>query len=635
MKNLIIVSVLIAMILFLASCGAGATADPGTQTSATTTTSSTSAVIPAGDVVSTVEYDKDDLDDGWDKSGATLITLEGNSISVSGDGAAVQGNRVAITAGGTYVVSGTLNDGQLLVDSLDEDTVSIMLNGADISCSSNSPFYIMQSEKTVVTLADGTENYLTDGDEYVYTDEASDEPDAALYSKDDLTINGGGSLTVTGNWNNGIQSKDDLKIISGSIRVTAVNDGIKGKDVLVVKSGTILVHAGGDGILSTEDGDEGKGYVYIEGGSIDITSVQDGIQAARGVVISGGAVSIVTGSGSGEISSADGNWGQLEPGAGYQNTDVEEDTPSAKGIKGGAAVVIQGGTTKIDSSDDALHSDGSITISGGTITAASGDDGVHADEALTVAGGKVVITQSYEGIESTIITIDGGRIDITAGDDGINVSGGADTAAMNGFPGRNMFEASGGGALSINGGYVVIDAGGDGIDVNGTITMTDGTVIINGPVNDGNGAIDYLNSCTVSGGLLIAVGSSGMAQNISANSAQGGVLVNFSSRLAAGTMVHIESAAGKDIVTFVPSKDFQSLLVSSSALKTGETYLIYTGGSSTATVTDGLACAGDYNPGTKYAEFTMNAITATVGNAGAGGMNLPGNGQMGPGFRQR
>jgi hypothetical protein len=219
----------------------------------------------------TISYDSEDLETAVDSTAATSISLAGDTISVAGDGAVVNGSSVSITAAGTYTLSGTLNNGQIFVETDDEDPVVLILNGVNITNATSAPIYVSNADKVVITLAEGTENVVTDGDSYLFadaaaTDAASAEPNATIFSKADLTINGSGSLTVNANYNNGIVSKDDLKIVSGAITVNAVNDGIKGRDSIAVKDGTITINAGGDGMQANNDEDAEQGYIVIEGG---------------------------------------------------------------------------------------------------------------------------------------------------------------------------------------------------------------------------------------------------------------------------------------------------------------------------------------------------------------------------------
>lgn len=620
MKNIVALLLALTLVFTLTACFSGRV-------------ESTNAV-PTSSTIS-VAYDSDDLDSSWNSSGMSYITLKGNSITLDGSGAIVNGSKITITSAGTYSISGTLNDGQIIINTGGKETVKLVLNGADIACSTNAPIYVLNAEKTVITLADGTENYVKDGASYIFDDLVSDEPNAAIFSRDDLTINGNGSLTVKTNYNNGIQSKDDLKITGGSITVNAANDGIKSRDSIAVKGGNITVNAGGDGMQSNNDEDSERGYISIEGGTLNITAGADGIQAETSLMISGGNIIVSTGGGSvnsssniGSPGNTWGNWGM--PGS----SDSSSSSGSAKGLKAGVGITITGGTINIDSSDDSIHTNDSITISGGHIVLASGDDGIHSDSTIEISGGDISITKCYEGIESAVIAINDGNIHLVASDDGINVVGGNDGSAMNGRPGQNDFNPSGNNYLHINGGYIVIDAMGDGLDINGPINMTGGVVIVNGPTRNDNGALDYFGAFKITGGFLAAVGSSGMAQAPDTSSTQYSVMVNFSSSQSAGTMVHFETKDGEEILTFVPTKAYQSVVLCSPELKNGSTYIVYSGGSSTGTVTDSLYSGGRYTAGTQITSFTISSIVTLSGSFSGG---FPGGigGNIGPGGMRR
>jgi hypothetical protein len=606
-----------------------------------------------------VVYDSDDEDSSWKSSEMSYITLEGNSITIDGGGGVVDGSKIAITSAGTYGIRGTLDDGQIIVKTEDKERVKLILFGVDITCSTSAPIYVYKAKKTVITLADGTKNYVTDGDSYIFADSASDEPNAAIFSKDDLTINGNGSLTVNANYNNGITSKDELKITGGSITVNAVNDGIRGRDYIAIKGGNITVNADGDGMQSNNDEDSEKGYVAIEGGTLNITAGEDGIQAETRVIIGGGNITISSGGGSVNSSVKIGDRGNPWDNQDMENTpDSSSSSVSAKGLKAGVDITIEGGTINIDSSDDSIHSNDSLTISGGNIILASGDDGIHSDSTLEINGGDISITECYEGIDSAAVTINDGNIHLVASDDGINVVGGNagspmigqpgqenfnsssddginvvggdDGPPMIGQPGQENFNLSGNNYLNINGGYIAIDATGDGLDVNGTINMTGGVVIVNGPTSNGNGPLDYLGAFKITGGFLVAVGSSGMAQAHGTSSTQYSVMLNLPSSQSANTMVHIETTGGEEILTFVLTKAYQSVVLCSPELKNGSTYIVYSGGSSTGTVTDGLYSGGIYTSGTQITSFTISSIVTSIGSSsggfpgGAGGNMVPG-----------
>jgi hypothetical protein len=270
---------------------------------------------------------------------------------------------------------------------------------------------------------------------------------------------------------------------------------------------------------------------------------------------------------------------------------------------------------------DAIHSNGTLRIDGGTFVISTGDDAIHADSTLEVNGGEISITESYEGLESAVITINDGDIHIVSSDDGLNVASGVDGSGMQGGPGlggrpgQDNLSYSGDNYLYINGGYVVIEAAGDGIDVNGAIEMTEGVVIVNGPTEQMNGALDYDAWFKISGGFLVAAGSSGMAMAPGESSTQCSVLLYFDSTLRSGTLVHIQTGDGDDILTFSPTKEYQSLAFSSPELIDGSAYDVYLGGSSTGTYTDGLYQDGTYTPGTGYTSFTISGIQTRIGNS--------------------
>ncbi|MBQ3718105.1 MAG: carbohydrate-binding domain-containing protein, partial [Methanomicrobium sp.] len=569
----------------------------------------TAAVSLAISGVTSADYSKDDLTEAVADGDTVYVKLLGDSAGVTGgdvggagsNGVTVNGGSVLISSAGTYSVSGTLNDGQIVVDAGKDDIVRIILSGADITCSDSAAIYVKNADRTIITLAEGTVNKLTDGKSYNFAD-GDDEPTATVFSKDDLSINGKGSLTVTGNYKNGIQSKDNLIIAGGSITVTAANDAIKGKDSVCVKDGVITVNAGGDGIVATNDSDESKGYVVIDGGTVTVTSAGDGIQAASNLTVNGGKISVVSGGGSSAASGDD----------------------SAKGLKAGSTLLITGGSIAIDSCDDAVHSDQNVVVSGGTLSISAGDDGIHADTYLEIAGGVIDIAKSYEGIESKEILISGGSINLAASDDGINAADGT----TSGFGGG--FMTAGRCNLTVSGGYLYINANGDGLDANGKVVMTGGTVIIDGPINSGNGALDYDSSFTLSGGTLIAAGSVGMAMAPDSSSTQNSVMITFDSVRQAGTLVHIETAGGSEVLTYKPSKVYQSVVVSSPLLKTGESYVVYCGGSDSGTCTDGLYSGGKYTAGTEFERFTISDTVTRVGSSAgqfaAGGMpgGMPG-----------
>ncbi|MFY0760822.1 carbohydrate-binding domain-containing protein [Metabacillus dongyingensis] len=579
-----------------------------------------------------VTYSDEDFYSKWEN--ATSIQLNGSNASFEGDGGVIiKNNIITIRTSGVYMISGKLDDGQIIVDAEDKGSVRLVLNGVEINSSTNSPIYVKKAEKTIVSLEEGTENYLSDGETYVYENSEEDEPNAALFSKDNLTINGSGKLVVHGNYNNGITSKDQLKITGGTLQIDSADDGLMGRDLLAIKEGNVSIKAGGDGMKSTNDKDASKAAIAIEGGTLDIEAANDGIQAETSLLIAGGDFTISSGGGSPEsIANRENNRqapGEMNTSTNSASSDTESE--SAKGLKAAVEVAIGGGSFNLDSSDDAVHSNNSITITGGDLKAASGDDGIHADGSIFTKGGSITITKSYEGVESKAVTIADGKIHINASDDGINIGGGNDGSGMD----MQQTESEDN-LLSINGGYVYVNSNGDGLDSNGSISMTDGTVIVSGPTNDGNGSLDYDQSFEMSGGFLIAAGSSGMAMATSEESTQNSILMSYPETQSAGTILHLEDSKGNKVVTAAPEKDYQSVVISSPKLTKDASYTLYSEGTSTGKESDGLYADGNYQDGKKVVEFTISdsvtwldeAGITTAKSSGPGGMGGPGGGQM-------
>ena len=535
-----------------------------------------------------------------------LITFEESSVNSKAAGVNVKDGTATISSSGTYVVTGTAKNGQIIVDTEDKGTVWIIFADADITNTVNSPVYIKNAKKTIISAAAGTENTLTDAQEYTYDNETDEEPSACIFSKDDLVISGNGKLTINGNFNNGIASKDTLEINDTNLTVTAKNNGIKGKDYLIIRSGDIEVNALGDGLKSDNTSDSKLGYILIENGNINITSGEDGIQAETCMKITGGEINITTGDGA-KTTSTGNMWG---------GGNTASDT-SIKGIKAGVDITVTGGNITVNSEDDAIHTNSSIQIDGGRFNIASGDDGIHADTKLEINGGEIDITQSYEGIESLDITINDGDIKIAASDDGINAAGGNDGSSMGGRPGMNSFSASTG-SVSINGGDIYVNAYGDGLDSNGSVTMTGGEVYIDGPENDGNGALDYDSTFNMTGGILVAAGSSGMLQTVSQSSSQNCITVVTSSYKNGGTEFVLKNSSEAEVISYTPSKRYNSIIVCTPDIKSGEKYTAYFDGNAEGSV-------------------EVTSVLSSIGNAGGfgGNGNFGGNGGFGGGHGGR
>ena len=508
-------------------------------------------------------YDADDLDESWSEGKATIIKCNGESSEISGNGIQADGNILKITQAGTYVFSGKMSDGQIQVNADKNDVVHIVLGGLTASSGSSSVIYGIQSKKIVITLAKGQENVLNDASSYVYKSVSENEPNACIFSKDDVSINGEGSLDIYGNYGDGVCSKGDLKIINGTYRITAAQNGLQAETVLQINGGSGSITSGGGSSNAS----------YDENGQIQEKWGQWGGQM-------------------GEQEPADSE----VPGAG--RTSVEESgistedsgsSDSAKGLKGGVGIYLNGGDFTIDSSDDSIHCNGSVTVNDGTYIMDSGDDGIHADQALIINGGILQINKSYEGLEGMTVDIRDGEINVTSIDDGINSAGGSDTL-KNGRPGQNSFASEDDCWIRISGGDIYVKASGDGIDSNRNLYMDGGMLVVEGPEDSANGTLDYEGKAEITGGTFIGTGSSGMAMDFSNSSTQCSVNVVVDTMLPSGTMVTVTDSSGKDILSVSPTQSFNCIQISSSLLVYGETYTVtYGDGDSKEIRLDGVS----------------------------------------------
>lgn len=587
----------------------------------------TSAQSEAGTFSSADMFTERDLAGTYEESGAVYVTLSDDGITGETDGVVIKGQTVTITAEGTYIFSGTLSEGQIVVDA-DNAKVQIVFDNVDITCASSAAVYVKSAEKVFVTLAEGSQNTLRNTDEYVAIDD--NNIDAVIFAKSDLTLNGTGSLTIISAEGHGIVSKDDLKITGGTYDITAAGHALSGKDSVRIADGTFILTAEKDGIHAENADDEEKGYIYIADGDFTITSDGDGMDASNIVQIEDGTLDITAGGGAANSLKTHESDVPGGPGGGMpqngekldgesmpqmgekpdgenmtemgkrpdgttppekpsqtdqsdtadetaapdnatdhqsssaettEDTTTDESGTSTKGIKAGGGMYLNGGTYQIDSADDSIHSNANITIADGTYTLATGDDGVHADDALTVNGGTITVTESYEGLEGLTVTINDGTIDITASDDGINTAGEK---------------------MELNGGYIHILAGGDGVDSNGDLTINGGEIYIDGPSDNGNSAIDYgdRSSAYVNGGMLVAIGSSGMAEGMSDSSKQEVLMVKLGEQMEAGD-VELTDNEGNVIVSYTALKSYDCVIISTAEVESGATYTLTTSGTMT------------------------------------------------------
>lgn len=611
MKKYISIFLALFMILsVLAGCGTdkGNTGDNGGLNNGGATVSGDDSTINDNPV--DVDFSQTDSDmfterDGkteYDDSKAVTIQLNGTTATASSDSVKISGSTVQITEEATYVISGELTDGMIVVNVKDTAKLQLVFNGVDITSKTSAALYILDADKVFLTLAEGTTNTLANGGSFVAIDD--NNIDGALFSKQDLTLNGKGSLTITSPAGHGIVCKDDFVVTGGTYIVNSSSHGLDANDSVRIANANFTIDAGKDAIHCENTEDTAKGFIYISGGSIKAEAEGDGIAASAYLQIEGGEIDLLVGGGAqnGDKASS-GNYGgfmgggpgSMRPGGSQGSSTTTEDTVSMKGLKAANSLLISSGTFKIDSADDSIHSDVSVIINGGTFTLASGDDAIHAEDTLTITSGKIDVSESYEGLEALHIKINDGEIKLVASDDGLNAAGGTDQSGteggrdgmfggghgggrpggMGGGPGGM---SSGNGSIVISGGNLYVKASGDGIDANGTLEITGGYTVVCGPTQGDTATLDYDRSATITGGTFIGTGAVGMAQTFS-DSKQGVIAVSVGNQ-SAGTKIVLKDKSGNVIIEHSPELNFAVVILSSPDIKKGETYTITVGSQS-------------------------------------------------------
>lgn len=522
----------------------------------TATESTAVAITDVSNLEDATHYSESDAD--FEEADVTEIALDGDTASASGansDGVAVEeadGEAViTVTGGGTYRFSGELS-GHVVITADSEEDVQVILNGATITSDTDAAVSITEADEATVIVADGTENTLTDGstrngqtaeeaEAAEATEEATDDEsfvaNAALYSKADLTITGTGQLTVDGTYEDGIHSKDGLVITGPNVTVQAADDGIIGKDYLVLVDGTVDITSVDTGFGSDNEDDADRGWLSILGGSITVDTGDDAIKAENALAIAEGTVLV---------------------------------TASEEAIEA-ANIEILGGDIDLTSADDAIN--------------ASGGYGTESSDTADDPQGDMGGQMPQDGERPTDMPTDMPR-DMAEGGDGQAPQGGGG------------MDQAGNQSITISGGTIVMDAEGDGLDSNGSITMTGGDVTVNGPVNGGNGAIDFAGTFDISGGTLLAIGSSGMAEAPDTDSDQASLSITLSETVNSGATLAVADADGNIVTTFTTIKEIQSVVFSSADVTSGTEYTVYQVEDGATDVSDGTqlgtGTAGEY-----------------------------------------
>ena len=537
-KNSIIksaTSITLLAALALTGCSANSTSTTsavsatGTSTSSTSGTTSKVADTFSTDVKSGAKLAEDThysaKDLTWDSSSEVTIDLSNPTAT---DGVTVSDGVITITKAGNYKLTGTYS-GQIKVEAADSDMVRLILNNATITNSTGAAINVVEADEVVIYTASGTTNTVSDGSSY--SDTASGSPDAAIYSKSDLTLAGEGTLKVEGKYEEGIHTTDGLVIASGTLEVNAANTGIKGKDYVDILDGTITVTATKDGIKATNDTDGNRGWVRLSGGTVNISAGDDGFKAERVLEISGGTLNI---------------------------------TQANEGIEA-QYINILDGTVNVTSSDDGINASYSTTTTtDSTSTESASTSTTQTTQSKQTAQGNAAQGgQAPAGGQAPSGTMGSGTTGQPPAGGGMGGGGGT----------FEVVDAT----INITGGTVTVNANGDGIDSNGTATLSGGTLIVNGPFTGGNASLDTNGDLLLNGATVTAGNSGDMFEAPSTNSTSGYVKISNVSNLSAGTTVQVTDSSGNVVANYkVTNSSTALILVSSSKITKGESYTVYT-----------------------------------------------------------
>ena len=603
-------------------------------------TDSENAMESASDINFDLELTESTIDTEFtdrEKSGsykaseAVKITLNKTTATVSGSGAKADGSTITITEEGVYIVSGTLEDGQIIVDASDSDKVQIVLDGVNINCETNAAIYVREADKVFITLAENSSNTLGGGNEYTQIDDNT--VDGVIFSKSDLVCNGTGSLTIEADYKHGIVSKDDLVITGGTYKITAADNGITAKDQLKILDGSFDIDAANSAVKAKNTDDTELGNIYIAGGVFTVKAEQDGFHATGSIVVDDGTITVNSGD--------DGFHAELDTVIHGGTIFVEK---SYEGLEG-KRVVVNGGDITVNASNDGVNAansgdggvnaansgdDGANTTNPGANAVGSGDDDSNAassnndSSAAVNSGDDGSISGEADGKEPPQMppdTENGSDMQPSQDFDPENAPSGGNApqdfdpgnAPSDGNAPQMMQRGSGGGGnselyIKITGGTLTVSADGDGLDSNGGLFVTGGTTIVYGPTSDGDSALDYDGSAIVTGGTLAAIGSAGMTESFDEASTQPVITYYGTETQSADTTITLTDSDGSALFTVTPEKVYASIVLTCPEMKLDATYTL-------AAVTDNE-------------EITLTDIITTAGTRSVKTMSDPKGGKM-------
>lgn len=475
------------------------------------------------------------------------ITFTQSSITTTSDAISIDDTTVSIDTEGVYELTGQSTQATIYVDASSDDTITFVLNNVDLSSSTGPILYIENADKVIINVKAGTTNTLTDLSDSEY------DKDSIIYSKDDLTINGTGTLTIDAGLQKGIKVNDDFIVYGTTLNITSQGHAIKVNNSITMSEVNLTINSQSDGIQSDNEDDASESLIYLMSGTYQITSYGDAISSTYDVTIYDGTYNLTSG---------------------YLNTNTDD--TSAKSIKADHIIYLINGSFDITSSEDAIHSDDGLIIFNGTYSIDANDDAIHADQSLTISDGSFDITDAYEALEAKYITITGGTFNILADDDGINGSDPDISSTVADVPnGATASSSTSTAVINISGGTFYITADDDAIDANGTITISGGTFYINGPTSGMQSLVDYDIDFFLEGSTFVGVAGYGNETKYpSDESTQVSITYNTGSTQQSGSTIELLDEDDNVVLSFTTSRTYQVIFLTSDDLKQNETYTL-------------------------------------------------------------
>lgn len=489
-------------------------------------------------------FSAEDKEIGYSDSECSTINLSGEKIFSDSDNVEIDGSVATITSGGTYILSGNLDNGRIIINTDSESDVRLVLNGVNIINNSTSSIQVENANKVYITLEKDTNNKLSNN--FYFSQDYG--TNGVIYSKSDITINGRGSLEISSSEGNGIVSEKNVIITGGTIDISSERCGINALDSVRVSSAMLTINSKDNGIYSSNKENDSSGFIYISDGIFEINSNGNAIDAKSILLIEGGAFNITAQSDS--------------------STDTDK---SSYGLTAGEDISVNSGEFVVNTTDDAVYSNSKVSINGGSFKLTSGNNGIYGESTVLIGEANINIEKSYIGIEGRTVFIKDAALDINSDDDGINAAGGNDSSGLRGED-SNEKSASG---IRILSGYISINASGDGMDSNGDISVSDGVILLSTADNSENTVIDYSHDLYLTGGTILASGNISDEKDFS-DLEQPIVTLNVDSQ-PQNSFIEVFDESGNIIISDTAAQSFSNILLSSPQLQKGYSYTLKIG----------------------------------------------------------